>query len=188
MRLSAYPGESCPFIYDFMAKASAAPRGAIALRYRLHADLAQLVLPVPVAAARADELWRRTCMEAFLGRAGESGYHEFNFSPSGQWAAYRFSDYRSGMEPIPLRAAPAARWRTGTDRLELHVLLPSDCLPAAQSGRGLRLGLAAVIEARSGTITHWALSHGAGGPDFHRAASFVLELPADVEAGTGRQR
>lgn len=187
MRLSAYPGESCPFIHDFTAEAGGAPEGAIVLRYQLRADLAQLALPAPVIAARADGLWRRTCLEAFIARTGARVYHELNFSPSGQWAAYRFCAYRSGMEPIPLRAAPAAHWRFETDRVELDVLLPIDCVPAADSGSSLRIGLAAVIEARSGTITHWALRHDAGGPDFHRATSFVLELPADIEAGTGGQ-
>ncbi|WP_423604253.1 DOMON-like domain-containing protein [Sphingomonas sp. MS122] len=60
-----------------------------------------LRLPAAVAPGRADGLWRRTCFELFLRRRGEEGYFEFNFSPSGEWAAYRFDRYREGMaEPV----------------------------------------------------------------------------------------
>src|SRR5580704_12597995 len=55
-----------------------------------------LRLPSIVTPARADELWRHTCFEAFIGVPPRIGYYEFNFSPSTQWAAYRFSDYRAG--------------------------------------------------------------------------------------------
>jgi len=61
-----------------------------------------LRLPAPVAPARADGLWQRTCFELFLRRPGHAGYWEFNFSPSGEWAAYRFDDYRAGMDQLPV--------------------------------------------------------------------------------------
>ena len=59
-----------------------------------------LRLPPTVIPARADGLWQRTCFELFLRRAGEAGYVEFNFSPSGEWAAYQFDGYRDGMGEI----------------------------------------------------------------------------------------
>lgn len=62
-----------------------------------------LRLPSAVVPARADGLWQRTCFELFLRRPGESGYCEFNFSPSGEWAAYRFDDYRDGMEQLVVK-------------------------------------------------------------------------------------
>lgn len=49
---------------------------------------------------RADELWQTTCFELFLRRPGEETYLEYNFAPSGQWAAYGFDAYRvRGMDP-----------------------------------------------------------------------------------------
>jgi len=62
-----------------------------------------LRLPPAVVPARADGLWQRTCFELFLRRPGEAGYCEFNFSPSGEWAAYRFDDYREGMEQLVVK-------------------------------------------------------------------------------------
>lgn len=54
--------------------------------------------------APADALWQTTCCEPFLGAAGHGGYHEFNFSPSGQWTTCDFADTR--------RHAPTrAGWR-----------------------------------------------------------------------------
>src|SRR5207253_6068780 len=45
---------------------------------------------------RADDLWQTTCFEAFLRRPGEESYREWNFAPSGQWAAYDLAAYREG--------------------------------------------------------------------------------------------
>src|SRR5579863_7344904 len=63
----------------------------------LQADLTRLALPAPRTGERRDELWRQTCFEAFVSAAEACGYCEFNFSPSGDWAAYQFEDYRTGM-------------------------------------------------------------------------------------------
>ena len=70
------------------------PEGHLKLRYELTGDLTQLRIPAPQSPGEADGLWEHTCFEAFIAVEGEAGYHEFNFSPSGQWAAYAFSDYR----------------------------------------------------------------------------------------------
>jgi hypothetical protein len=69
-----------------------------------------LALPAAVMPSRADGLWQRTCFELFLRDPDTGGYLEFNFSPSGEWAAYRFDGYRAGMRPLPL----AEPWITST--------------------------------------------------------------------------
>src|SRR5215831_6139641 len=66
------------------------------LRFRVRGDISRLLLPKPKACARADDLWRHTCMEAFFRAPGSNSYCELNFSPSTQWAAYAFEDYRHG--------------------------------------------------------------------------------------------
>jgi hypothetical protein len=149
------------------------------LDYRVAAELSQLCLPAPVvaapgaAAARADELWRHTCLEVFVAARGSQGYREFNFSPSGAWALYAFSAYRAGMTVPALGNPPGMRWQRGAGLLELEVSLPAESLPAGDDG--FRLALSAVIEEQSGTISYWALTHPAGQPDFHHPGSFVLE-------------
>jgi hypothetical protein len=55
---------------------------------------------------RRDQLWRTTCFEAFLRASGEDGYQEWNFAPSGDWAAYDFAGYREGMSNSEVGAPP----------------------------------------------------------------------------------
>ena len=69
----------------------------------------RFVIPQVVDPARADELWRTTCFEAFLRPAGGNAYQEWNFAPSGEWAAYDFSGYRDGMAPAEVAAPPYIR-------------------------------------------------------------------------------
>ena len=52
--------------------------------------------------AKADELWKTTCFELFLGHPKESNYWEFNFSPANEkWNLYSFDDYRVPQPPTP---------------------------------------------------------------------------------------
>ncbi|MDG5487876.1 DOMON-like domain-containing protein [Sphingomonas sp. BGYR3] len=136
------------------------------LHYRV-AGADQLRVPPDALPERTDGLWRTTCFELFVRPAGESGYIEYNFAPSGQWAAYGFSDYRAGMHPLE-RATPPRIGRSGDT---WHVDL-ADPLP-----RG-RLSLTAVIEELDGTRSFWALAHPAGAPDFHHADCFAIDLTA----------
>ncbi|MES2095761.1 MAG: DOMON-like domain-containing protein [Pseudomonadota bacterium] len=124
---------------------------------------------------RADELWRHTCFEAFFGEIGQPSYVELNFSPSLQWAAYAFDDYRAGMRNFDgdlgevlvssFHRPLDGEWRFGT-------------FPLADPAHELRLGLSAVIEAKDGTKSYWALAHAPGPPDFHNPDCFIATLPA----------
>lgn len=148
---------------------------SLRLRYRLDADPEQLRLPTLISdPGRADELWRHTCFEVFVTGLCSAAYREFNFSPSGEWAAYAFTAYRAGMLPLDLRRAPELRWQRTAAQLELIATLPADALMTAAGVS--RIALSAVIEEQSGTITYWALKHPAGHPDFHHPESFALEF------------
>src|SRR3979490_1310679 len=57
------------------------------------------VVPGPGAGPPPAGLWQHTCFEAFLAAPGVAGYYEFNFTPTLDWAAYQFTDYRDGMTP-----------------------------------------------------------------------------------------
>src|SRR5690349_3558371 len=150
--------------------------GKLVLLYRLSADLEALRLPEPHPAVRTDGLWRHTCFEAFIGHAGATEYWEFNFSPSGAWAAYHFSAYREGMEPLMKGAPPQLRLHTGEDQVQLEVTVDLSWLVRSPSGFGLRLGLSAVIEDRAQGLSYWALKHPSEKPDFHHADGFVIDL------------
>jgi len=149
-------------------------RGELVFQYRLRGDLSRVRVPaIQQVPARMDGLWKHTCFEAFIVDPAFPGYHEINFSPSREWAAYRFSGYREGMSPADVTAPPVIDVRRFDDRLELDVTLQ---LPSLQAFRTLKLALTAVVEDDSGTLSYWALRHAPGKPDFHHPDGFVLEL------------
>src|SRR5690349_12825659 len=71
--------------------------GQLSLQFTAVGRREDVLLPPLAGARRADELWRHTCFEAFVAPLRREPYYEFNFSPSGEWAVYRFDSYRSGM-------------------------------------------------------------------------------------------
>ena len=144
----------------------------LVLRYRLTGITGALVLP-PAANGRADELWRRTCLEAFVQPLPGAAYTELNLSPGGQWAAYHFDDYRHDMTYADLAEPRTMAQREG-DVLEFTAVCDLDLRPLA----AWRLGMTAVIEEQGGRISYWALKHPQGRPDFHNADCFAFELPS----------
>jgi hypothetical protein len=127
---------------------------------------------------RADELWRHTCFEAFACASPNTGYFEFNFAPSMQWAAYRFSGYRTGMSVASEVGTPRFEVRSSDACYELQVALELNRLPGLSNDATWKLGLSAVIEETSGRKSYWALAHPPGDPDFHHSVCFARELPA----------
>lgn len=163
--------------------------GQITLDYQLHGELLRLRLPEPARnPQRRDELWRHTCLELFARRATEVAYLEFNFSPSGDWAAYRFEGYRRGQHPFDQQPLGITVHPLGPGQLRIQARAtlpakPRQATPGAADPQW-RLGLAAVIEASDGTVTHWATRHAGAQPDFHAPENFSLGL---VPAASARQ-
>jgi hypothetical protein len=170
------PGALQDVVHELSVLVARPDADQLKLTYRLSGDLDALQLPELKAPVRTDGLWRHSCFEAFIGHAGGPDYWEYNFSPSGAWAAYHFSDYREGMAPLLKGAAPNVTSRIGTESVELSVRLDLSWLSRSAAGAGLRLGLAAVVEDRARVLAYWALKHPAEKPDFHHAGSFVVEL------------
>lgn len=144
----------------------------LSLHYEAVGDTGKLALPTPRAPRRVDGLWEHTCFEAFIG--GDDGYYEFNFSPSCEWASYRFEDYRAG-RTSPEIDAPPIKVAATANRFDLYAEVLLDAAPF--DGPAQRLGLSAVIKDTTGNITYWALAHGDGPPDFHRASCFIGQIP-----------
>jgi hypothetical protein len=149
--------------------------GVLALAYELTGRLDGLRLPPPAPPGPVDGLWRRTCFEAFLG-LGQGDYLEFNLSPSGRWAAYRFSGYRAEMTPLAGWPQPVIELVKGEDSLVLKARLDLSGLPGLDPAAPWRLGLSAVIEDAQGRMGYWALAHPAGKPDFHHPDGFACEV------------
>lgn len=145
----------------------------LALSYRITGDTDAIRLPPPAGTGPADGLWQHTCCEAFLATENGTEYREFNFSPSGQWACYRFSDYRQRDDSFVPDAIPTSEFWRLDDGFQLRASIPAALLPP---GPMLRLGLTAVIEAADGRKDYWALAHAAERPDFHLRQTFTLSL------------
>lgn len=120
---------------------------------------------------RAEDLWQTTCFEAFLRIPGADAYREWNFAPSGEWAAYDFAEYREGRSDADV-AAPYIRMEDNLIWWALGATIPVD------ADADWALGLSAILEEKNGTKSYWALAHPPGGkPDFHAADCFAASLP-----------
>jgi hypothetical protein len=165
-----------PVIRGIEAKVDGNESAALAVSYTLIADIRQLLIPVAAAPKHVDGLWRHSCFEAFFGMKDSPAYYEFNFSPSSEWAVYRFRAYRDGGPIDDDALLPNISVEQGADRLTLAATIRLDRLSLIQPGATLRIGLSAVIEATDGSLSYWALKHPADKLDFHHPDSFVLEL------------
>ena len=171
--LLCHPTLSSAAITGLETSATPLPDGGLALRFQLHGKPGDLRLPPPQQPAAVDGLWQTTCCEAFIAAVDAPDYREFNFSPSGQWAAYRFDAYRErDMHFVPA-SAPRIAFALLPDGFRLDVELAAALLPAPGP---LNLSLTAVIEAADGSKSYWALAHAAEQPDFHHRQSFTLTL------------
>lgn len=187
MQLISHPATPMLQVDSLDVVLSPDSEGGLLLRFDCRCRAGALRLPQARPSGAADELWRHTCCELFAGVAGDAAYTEFNWSPSGEWAMYPFSDYRRRDSSAPAKAAPAPHVEFACDGegWMLDARLAAAALPAAASGQ-IELGLAAVLEAADGSLSYWALRHAAAQPDFHLREAFVLRL-GELSAEVGQR-
>lgn len=152
----------------------------LTLAWRLQADPQVIAWPAAQPPGPADGLWQHTCFEAFIRRDdGSPGYTEFNLSPSGQWACYRFSAERERVPDTSTGPAPLLQFQPLIDGAQLTARIPlPDADAADDDGTGWCMGLTAVVETTDGQLSYWALHHPADRPDFHHPGGHVLRWPA----------
>jgi hypothetical protein len=148
----------------------------LVFHYWLAADMSRVQVPPSGVGGPADALWKHTCFEAFVAAADAPGYHEFNFSPSHDWAVYRFTAYREGMSRVEIGEAPEISIRRSDGGLELESAVRLGHLAELRDARHLRVAMAAVIEDDTGGLSYWGLRHPTGKPDFHHPNGFALEV------------
>jgi len=133
--------------------------------------IGRFVVPDAREPARAEDLWQTTCFEAFLRIPGADAYREWNFAPSGEWAAYDFTSHREGRIDADV-AAPYIRVEDNLTWWALGATI------AVDADAVWALGLSAILEETDGTKSYWALAHPPGDkPDFHAADCFAASLP-----------
>jgi hypothetical protein len=174
--LTAHPSTPNNAVRSLGVRVRTEEPGLLVFQYSLDADLARIRVPTSGTGGRADGLWKHTCFEAFVAHAHAPGYHEFNFSPSLDWAVYRFSAYREGMTPAEIGRAPEISVRRVDDELELLSVVRLGHLADLRDARHFRIALAAVIEGNNGRLSYWGLRHPHGKPDFHHPNTFALEV------------
>ena len=181
--LVCHPATPCalPLQISVSLAAAGSEAGAgLLLRYQLRGDVSRLRIPETASPGPADGLWQHTCFEAFVARAGEAAYREFNFSPSGRWAAYRFSAERvrdASAEATQTPVVPDLHLERSPEGLTLLAWLPLHALPAWNGP--LEIALSAVVETTDGQLSYWALHHPGPRPDFHHRGGFeaMPDLP-----------
>lgn len=178
--LTPHPAARSHAVHNIGGHVSRLPNGTLSVTYVLAGDIDRIRLPAPHLPRFADNLWQHTCCELFIRRQGEATYREFNFSPSGEWAAYAFERTRArisfdanfNIETLD----PQIAVRIGAKKIELDATIRLDRLSPLYTGAALALGLSAVVEDTAGALSYWALKHPLDKPDFHHPDAFVLEL------------
>ena len=80
-------------VHSLSVSGSLRPSGSLTVEFQLAAELRNVrLVPSVCQPRRRDELWRHTCFELFVRYGNEPRYCEFNFAPSGDWAAYEFDE------------------------------------------------------------------------------------------------
>lgn len=176
-RLSCHPDTPASKVRSVAAYVVRNKEGYVHLRWRIKGT-GRLVVPEWVGPGREDGLWQTTCFELFVKQPEGEGYAEFNFSPSGRWAAYDFTGYREGMAERPMAPPPVSQEHRHAHILTFDTQLRASTLPP----RPWSLGFSAVIEEEGGGKSYWAIAHGGGKPDFHASTCFAARLEAPVEA------
>ncbi len=179
--LTCHPDTPSQAVQEIEAGADWTQDNALIFTYALKADLTRLRIPPPRPPRKADRLWQHTCFEAFVSVKGKPEYYEFNFAPSGEWAAYSFQRYRDGSPLEGDMLAPRISVNYTTDQFDLDAIVPLDRLPTILPQVCLLLALTTVIEDQSGKLSYWALRHPPGNPDFHHPDSFALKLDSPTQ-------
>lgn len=201
LSLQPHPDTPCPPLTGIEIELARLRPLKLQIRYVLLGNIRKVRLRLREP-DRGGELWRHTCFEAFVRVGDEENYLEYNVSPAGDSAAYRFDRYREGMVPAREIETTGLQtdWRMGPmdpDRRALLKECGMDTLGRFEpsffslqteltfsNAMGLavaqpwQLGLSAIVEERNGRMSYWALAHPPGKPDFHHPSCFALGLPA----------
>lgn len=172
--LLPHPSTPCPEVRALSVEIVRNWREILSLRFEVDGDASAIAFAPKAASQRTDELWKHTCFEAFVSDG--DGYHEFNFAPSTQWAAYSFDGYRENMRNAEI-GTHLLHFRNDERGPVMTAEIDLTPLASLTARDTWRMNVTAVIETSDGAKSYWALAHPPGRPDFHHAAGFVLDLP-----------
>jgi hypothetical protein len=191
--LAPHPAFGAGPLRSLQASVALDGNGSVTAEFAAHGELSRLRLaPVTTAPQRRTGLWHHSCFELFARRGAERGYLEFNFAPSGDWAAWVFEDYRSGGRELERARVGITTFSADDGRWSLRAQLELGDTGATAGVEAAAqtwwLNLAAVIEAEDGSLSYWAAHHAGAQPDFHDRSCFCLPLRPSQAAATPRAR
>lgn len=172
--LTCHPATVCTAVRSIQVEVQRT-EGTLELQYRAEGEFEHVLVPDVAASRRTHELWQHTCFEAFVRSASAEAYIELNFSPSGEWAIYRFTGYRQSMTAVE-SPPPRISIHREDGLLRLDAVIDLEALHELPPGGTLELALSAVIEDSNRRLSYWALAHPSPMPDFHHAGGFVMRL------------
>jgi len=162
-------------VEEIAISAELSKSGKIWLRYHIDGNLNSISLPDPKDPERTDNLWHTTCCELFISVPEETAYGEYNLSPSSQWAAYQFSDFRKDAADMEIPDVPEIH----LDASETHLALEAEfTLPERFTNKTLQTSFSVIVEEMDGTKSFWAVTHPPGKPEFHHRDCFSVFLEA----------
>jgi len=130
----------------------------------------KIVYPQFEPGSRQDELWKETCLEAFIYQPSTKQYLEINFSPrNGAWNAYLFESYRKKNMKQP-------EWQ---NLKSVHKGMGFE-IPLVEIEKLLgpppyRMALTSVIKCQE-ECHYFAIAHLDQVPNFHYSPSYIEPL------------
>ncbi|VAV91808.1 hypothetical protein MNBD_ALPHA04-1115 [hydrothermal vent metagenome] len=176
LTLQCHPDTPTAVVSSVAAKLEISTAGKMVLDYKVCGELENVKFLEQSTPKRMDCLWQHSCFEAFISRENSDSYFEFNFSPSTEWAAYKFGSYRKGMAELDMPSDPVISMTSDRERFSLNVQLNLTEIRVVEPGDKIMVGLSTIIEEQNGYKSLWALQHPSGNPDFHNRECFAQEL------------
>ncbi len=145
-------------------------RGRFEIQFDSLRDFSNLLRPPKNedGSHRKDFLWEKTCVELFFFSKDNPSYWEFNFSPSQDWQAYFFTQYRQNRRPANCHASVSwvGHQKSLTDFVDI------ECHFSEKIPKNLRISPCAILyfeQNRSPRKIHFSGKHGPEKADFHSA-------------------
>ena len=137
--LLPHPDASGDAVWNVAVTVELKAPATLVCHYTVSGDMTRVRIPAVGAGHRTDGLWKHTCFEAFVAPGELPEYHEFNFSPSLDWAIYRFSAYREDMRPAAISLAPQISQHRSADGVELRASVRLESLESLRRASRLRV-------------------------------------------------
>lgn len=180
LELKPHATTPSPMIESLHACAILTNKGEIEASYKLTGQTGRVLWPALKPSGLREGLWRTTCFELFIAPSETKNYWEFNFSPSHEWCAYAFNDYRAGQTLI--HQLDFSQFHvTCTENIATLQVRFSPNPSLARLLKDTQIGLSAVIESVDGDLSYWALTHPAARPDFHDRRGFCESLSKEKD-------